>query len=95
MADQIKDLLEGMGQTHEEVADFLRGQGIKGKRGNAQKCPVAIYLSGVSGESIKVTYVNAIDYKTCRVYRLGEAVSEFVRIFDLRWYPDLIQGENI
>lgn len=93
MADTMKALLEGMGQTADEVADFLRGQGVTGARNYMGLCPVSRYLQQALGHWLLVSRTSVFSYQADPDERwtpLPMAVYDFIHRFDRREYGDLV-----
>jgi hypothetical protein len=96
--DQLYELLTGLGQTPDEVAESLRAAGVTGKREDAECCPVAIWLKRATGadpyvdcEAASVRYVpDAPEVETSSPM----AVRGFVVRFDHHQYPDLERIED-
>lgn len=92
MADSVGELLKGLGETPDEIAAFLRGQGIRGMRTQGLFCPVANYLTGCGYWFVMVAshVIAALEQgsETERV-RTPPGVLEFIARFDRGEYPDL------
>lgn len=99
MADSILELLNGLGQSSDEVAAYLLGQGYKGTHG-AGFCPVAVCLvqSGLcKAATVSGPVVNYVDSQG-RPHRIAtpQAVGTFVMRFDNGQFPALcIEGCGI
>lgn len=93
--EEITQLLNGMGNTSIEVAAFLKQQGIKGRRYNANNmsCPVKQYLvnKGAENFSVNTNYVRIRhqEDKPFTFVDLPDGVSKFVHDFDNGKYPEL------
>jgi hypothetical protein len=86
----IEDDLAALGETPEQVADFLKSRGVKGSTYNVYSCPIANYLNslnhkvaGVSCGSIRFEYGREID--------TPPVVGQFIVDFDQSKYPELIK----
>jgi hypothetical protein len=105
--NSIKQDLQLLGTTSDEVADNLRQMGIKGVRLNPHSCPIFNYLRNAR-EHIEVRGVDAcsdVDHNdevviTCdpiddeydrRVRIVSSAVYQFIDKFDGGQYPMLIE----
>ena len=90
--EQADVLLNDMGQTAKEVADFLKSQNIKGKLSNAQSCPVANYMISQGGEPDSAIYdrYNGRYDGNAFVIMTPTPVFQFIRDFDGGTYPELV-----
>lgn len=81
--------------TPEEIRRFLAQEGVRGKRGSALSCPIAVYISR-SGEQAHVTVVSVgpAASPVVRSFDNTDAMSNFVHRFDLRLYPELVEAES-
>jgi hypothetical protein len=96
MADSLKHLLDGMGNTPDEIAAFLEGQGCVGDRGHTYRCPVATYVRRVTGRLavIHTAVVRVGDSETGRTVewtKTPNPVRDFVARFDGGQYPNLLR----
>ncbi len=76
-------ILESM--TPDEIADYLRDQGIKGVS-NIRTCPMALFLRTKTRHRISVTaYVIEVDRPifNTKVYKTPTSVADFISVFDL------------
>lgn len=80
-------------RTSAEVAEFLIGKGIQGKRESPFSCPLANYLS-VNGDVVKVMGTDAYSFTHGHAY-IGPKAVGFQIDFDFNKYPQLEIGENI
>lgn len=92
---RLKELLEGLGSSSAEVAAKLRLENCKGEIGVSYACPIARFLLRHQIE----LYVGhgygiytLLEPKQESQIFLPRPVSEFVREFDNRKYPDLEQS---
>ena len=88
--DNIQDILAGMGNTPDEIAAFLGGQGIRGRLGHFRQCPVACYLQRVGldyGVMSKLAWPLS-NHKPG--IALPFAVENFIYRFDKGQYPELV-----
>jgi hypothetical protein len=89
IAEQAAELLAGLGDTPEEIAEMLRGAGYKGELRNVWKCPCGSCLREHFGCTVGVdgtgTFVDGSDCVTAR-----PQVRAFVRRFDAGDFPDLV-----
>lgn len=97
LVDNLSASLVRMGATPDNVADFLRGQQIQGRKLVACQCPVACWLrritpnkpgyetyACVSSSTFTVTYQTKNECVTAAHGSLPAAVAEFVRLFDYK-----------
>ncbi len=97
----LAELLAGLGDTPDAVADRLRALGIKGVQGDACFCPIARFLDSDSTpyRCAAVTDLSSIvdspaeDYRTLQVSNPAP-VAEFIGRFDAGIYLDLVQLEG-
>lgn len=61
MADSLKNVMDQLPQDPDEIALFLEGLGIKGKRYSTSWCPMAVFLRKALGKDVHV------DRKRCLV----------------------------
>lgn len=52
----VVDDLRRLGRTPKDIARGLRARGIKGRRNNASRCPVAHYLAKQYNTSVSVSH---------------------------------------
>ena len=96
MSDKIKDLIYDLGAKEpDEIADFLRGQGIKGDH-FSMTCVVAKYLTTTAGLCadglavyIDTVSVWSVDWKEPILYKTPDNLSTFIVEFDSGVYSDL------
>lgn len=79
-AERVRELLEGLGSTPDEVASSLRAAGVSGVRFLCRRCPVANYLRENGVHEPKVSR-NLITWQACEQVP-PRAVAEFIRRFD-------------
>lgn len=76
----------------DKYAEWLRLEGIRGKRGNPCECPIANLLKRETGSTTP-----SVDNARARIYRheypisLGAIAAEFVQMFDAGRYPWLVK----
>jgi hypothetical protein len=85
---QALDILNGMGKTADEVADFLKAKGITGMKRESAHCPVANYLVSQGGDPRAIIYSHYVppfdeDITT------PLPVFDFIITFDEGQYPEL------
>lgn len=89
----IKELIDELPGTPDEIAAHLLSLGIKGVKEDAHQCPIASYLIFLLGGS-------PTDFMVCRTcahwyddryhdLKLPPPVRSFITKFDLGHYPDL------
>lgn len=88
----VAELLAGLGDTPDAVADTLRAKGIKGKRGDFCGCPVARCVQELLGtENANVSDVWV--YFVAGRVPTPRPVSDFLSLFDRGVYLDLVEVE--
>ena len=80
-----QERLEALGDTSAAVAASLRKLGIKGTRGYADACPLAVYLGDGYHVGIRRYWRPSDEFSAA----LPEAALAFARAFDRGDYPDL------
>lgn len=90
----IKELIDELPGTPDEIAAHLRGLGIKGVKEDGASCPIAsylIFLLGARPEHFRVCRNCAHWYDDLRYHdlTLPLPVRYFITKFDLGHYPDL------
>lgn len=105
IADKVRELLEGLGSTADDVADMLRAKGITGTPEDPCNCPIANLIKaeipGAADEELWDTDEEVADYFVCSMFVRADfnsfnpplAVSEFIRRFDDCHYSDLARSE--
>ncbi len=101
---QIQAILDGLPTTAALIADQLQGysnsfRDIRGECSHPSRCVLANYIFDMSSVSVLVepptkigrTRGRVVDLATGSVIHLKPEVEEFIRNFDLRHYPALIQ----
>lgn len=87
----LKEALDALGRTPEEVARHLERMKIKGTVGDAASCPVARYLKGIFSDEVQVSggeiEVDGVEFKS-------SVISKFVDKFDEKKFPNLIDPKN-
>jgi hypothetical protein len=94
--EQVLSLLEGLGQTSQEVADSLQKMGIQGYKHHEEMCPISNFLRKQTlGTCVTkeyniymIIYVNgegAIEFNLMP----PTPVREFIRMFDYGAFPAL------
>jgi hypothetical protein len=76
-------------ESPDAIAKFLVGEGIKGRQGLANVCPVAQYLRRETGQSCMVRVSTYGPGGLGLNYRTPEVVGVFINEFDSSMYPDL------
>ena len=87
--NQIEVAFQKLGNTKEEVYNFLKANYYKGYRCQGSRCPIANYLKScgftdvcVSSDSMNIGIQNNIP--------IPKPISDFIISFDRREFPDLI-----
>lgn len=88
-------------EDSEDIADFLRSQGVRGRRGEADMCVLAVWLKNETGENVVVN-PNHISLTTedpitgllkyDHLFDNTDAMEVFIRRFDDREFGDLIES---
>jgi hypothetical protein len=93
-ADHVLDhaLEQFHGKTADQIAEIVRRRGIKGRMGTTSKCPMALLLdSQASGKFvIGRQYIARRSGSRIEKARTPVNVAQFMRRFDIGFYPDLI-----
>lgn len=103
LSESLHKSLVRMGTAPSNVADFLRGQRIQGKKYDVFLCPISCWLQRitpskpgyttyicVSSSTFSVTYQNKNECWPAARGLLPIAVAEFIRLFDYKdSYRDL------
>jgi hypothetical protein len=89
----IKSLLD-LGDTEKEVADSLRAAGIRGVKGMAAYCPIAVYIRSqhLGPAEFAIAFPSEVTWKEGkRRQRVANPrpVRDFIVGFDFGRYPDL------
>lgn len=79
-----------------EIAHFLRAEGIRGVPGSSMRCGMARYLQKMTGEDIfidgnSVYLVSAGDFLTVSLAPVPSSVRYFIMQFDAEVFPMLIE----
>jgi hypothetical protein len=76
----------------DKVAEWLRLEGIRGRRHQPCQCPVALLLRQETGAgTVKVDHGVAQVYRWESPIRLPQVVQDFVNLFDEGRYPRLVK----
>jgi hypothetical protein len=95
--EQALELLQGLGETAEEVAANLQVKGIRGDVMNAKTCPVSQWLKANGADRV-ATSTYSIYLHNPQVgnglfndshVNTPKAVEEFIRMFDAGKFPAL------
>ncbi len=90
----VKQALDALGDTYEKVAQKLVSLGIKGKKGQPNVCPVAMYLKQVcEADHIRVSFANTHDNTFGWSVSNPQAVRTFISHFDDGTAPNQKQLE--
>jgi len=73
-----------------DIAVFLIGEGIKGELNEPYYCPLAVWLSKVTGERINVGLTLAVYANSYNSYDLPDNVMSFRIQFDQGHWPALV-----
>jgi hypothetical protein len=88
----LREALKALGTTREQVASTLDRLGIRGRRGDCRTCPVALYLTDVTGGHV---LVDVLDVRLGSpadhvLVMLPTPVRDFIDRFDQDYYPGLV-----
>jgi len=89
----IREMLDILGDTPDEIAESLKQKGIKGEKENCYCCPLAEYLKSQGVSQVVVT-----DVKVKGIYRdtlesgSFRKIRDFVFKVDAGEYPDLLRN---
>lgn len=93
---RLSEVLIGMGDTADKVAQTLRDAGIKGKRADPCACPIAKYLRKQRFTNVSVglnSTVDVTDGTNDLSERNTSATKAFILAFDQdHQFPDLREG---
>lgn len=95
MSKSLKQLLESLGSTKEQVTASLIFADCGGVIGDRHKCPVAYYLEqrGIKDVAVDVDTVDYFDDGGFNIEPLPPAVIDFVQDFDDGLIPELKRVE--
>lgn len=93
---EVLALLEGLGETADEVANSLRAAKVRGHRGTCGSCPIARHLhqQGVDSPSVLTLHVWVNRNSRSMRITLPQPVCDFVRRFDAGDFEDLALRER-
>jgi hypothetical protein len=104
MVERVERLLNRLGkfETPDQLADYLRSEGIKGVPTDPKDCPMARLLNRGREKSpyryrmgaafVRQARKNEGDEgRTVKSYKVPDVVSRFVVRFDSGLYPDLME----
>ena len=86
--ERLLDNLESLGSPN-AIAEFLRLQGCRGRRGDAFKCPVATYITQNTGAQ-QLLISKPLWTTIAETGITPPTVGQFVAMFDGGDYPDLV-----
>lgn len=92
--DRIVKFLTGMGNSSDEVANWLREHSVKGCTGGTRgPCPLHVALQN-RYPTVKFhgVGIGLVEFKDGDSLNMPNPVRKFVVKFDARRYPDLIEG---
>jgi hypothetical protein len=91
-ADNLLDVLNGLGSTADAIAEELLAADVTGMREDPECCPIANYLTrctdarpSVQREYVSLTWQDGSELEV----RTPDPVRFFVAAFDSREYPEL------
>lgn len=91
--DLIKTLAKF--ETSEDVAEFMRSHGVKGRPGSSCACALSrLFMKLTEYEDVSTSVKDVYLYGERRVgvmLNLDYASTSFVRDFDANKYPDLVE----
>lgn len=93
----VRNYLESLGNTPDEVHQTLKDKGIKGRRASASRCPISNAVHQHVKMDTYVTHTDTLvvdpelspDVNDRNLVVNPWPVAEFIAAFDLRQYPDL------
>ena len=85
--------LEGM--TDQEIAEFLKRNRVRGKRGCEGQCPLAKWLQRETGRQIDVMKQGWITGDANGPVQASKTVSKFVNKFDRGDWPFLLNKKDL
>lgn len=90
--DLVAVELARLGDTAAAVASSLHAAGATGSRGQAILCPLAMYISRVTGHDCQATsyFIHLADQPGNDTVPLPDGVREFVVAFDNGYYSELL-----
>lgn len=92
--EEALQLLQGLGDTAEEVASVLQIKGILGNRLAARSCPISRFLQTSGAGKVASCSDNIYLYNTDtfsgEYFIPPTGVTEFIRMFDAGKFPALI-----
>lgn len=100
---KLNEYLTSLGSSADEVAESLRQQGVKGRRGSSRRCPILngiykacpdywsglIIVNGRKKDDGNWSYYAALRDSQIMDPTLPQAVMNFIGNFDEGKYPDL------
>lgn len=97
-ADKLITALKELGTGKNKIAESLKAKKIRGKMGNSDECPIAIFVKKlfpkstditVDSDSIEVGFENPeFDFSV----KCPSAVGKFIDEFDGEKFPDLVKS---
>lgn len=81
LAEEIRQLLIGLGSTVDEVAENLMAKSAAGKVNSLRRCPVAVYLRR-SGRRVEIRVFRDFVWVEDFHLRLPQPVADFIEMFD-------------
>jgi hypothetical protein len=92
--DQVEELLNGLGDIPEQIANKLFRLGITGVKEDSASCPIANYFNSLgynccAGITMLCFYEEANGEWPVRQMPLPSVVSNFVQLFDSGSFPEL------
>lgn len=92
---RLIELVEELGPDPDRIADLFIALGITGCPEDALDCPVVHYLEGELGDVAPIVLDTVVDVRTedgrRHTLTTPQGLAAFVRNFDRRQYPALIQ----
>jgi hypothetical protein len=93
--ESLLEELAVLGSTRGQIAKFLQAQGVQGKIGISDQCPVANYLkrkhNKASVGSMVLTWEAPSDLDEC--VSTPASIKDFINAFDAGQYPELIEDD--
>ena len=97
LQEKITSTLNDLGNTTDDIAAFLEGQGVKGQKLITNQCVLANYLQNVFNLLVFVNDDGSghiiLPNKSFIIFQLPEPVRHFIHKFDTGWYPNLLDQQ--
>lgn len=85
-------------ETADEIAAFLKSEGVKAMRAMSTSCAIADWMTTTTGEAVYVNHSemwrNSWSNGTIALHAHNPALGEFIQRFDHGYYPELIKDPD-